>query len=127
MVDQREGFHSHEFIMSEANGTRSRLVGVVTAAVGGLEAGTIMGRQTSDGTYVALDMAATDGSEIVSGILLNPASEGTTGNVIFARDGEVAFDALTYPSGANESVISTINSALDGLGIFVLTSGRDVT
>ena len=42
MVDQREGYHSHEFIMSEANGTRSRLVGVVTAAVGGLEAGTCL-------------------------------------------------------------------------------------
>ena len=126
MVDQVEGFHSHEFIMSEANGTRSRLVGVVTAPADGLAAGTVMGRLTSDGTYVAYDAGGSNGSEVAAGVLLNPASEGTTSNVIFARDGEVAQNALTYPDGANAAAITAINTALEGLGIFVRESGVEV-
>ena len=116
--------HSHEFIVSEADKTRSREEVSVLAPSGGLEPGTVMGKVGAN--YVTLDLGAATGAEVVSGILLNPASEGTDSNVIIARSAEVAQGALTYPTGASGANIITINTALEGLGIIVRASGVEV-
>ena len=67
-----------EFIISEANGTRSREVVTVAAAAAALPAGTVLGKITASGKYVAYSDAASDGTETAAGVLYaaNAASLG---------------------------------------------------
>lgn len=121
-----ETFHSHEFVLSAANGTISVNAGVVTAPADGLDAGTVLG-QITDGNYVALDTAAADGSEVPAGILLNDALEGDFANAIFARHGEVLEARLIYPDGTDAAGKTAINTALEAKDIFVRPTPREIT
>lgn len=108
------------FLVSEANDYRSRDTGtVVGGASPGLPAGTVLGKLTSGGNYVAYDpdVSPTDGSETVAGILYE-TTVGTVEATIITRDCEVNGAHLEYPSDS-PTPVATTNAALLALGIVV--------
>ena len=105
------GIRTAEFIVSEANGYRSREEATVVAG-GGLIAGAVLGR-LANGNYVEYDEGASTGAEDVSGILFGPA-EGTGPATVVVRDAEVNLAHLTY-TGTEADVVAGLNA----LGIAV--------
>ncbi|WP_435102350.1 head decoration protein [Arhodomonas sp. AD133] len=113
-----EGMHRGEFLVSEANGSRSRET--VTIASGQvLEAGAVLGKVTASGEYTAYAPGATDGSEAAAAVLYDAVDtgEGTKEAVVVARDAEVNATELVWPSGATQTHIDngTANLAANGI------------
>jgi hypothetical protein len=107
------GFRTAEFIVSEANGYRSREEATVAAGVApGLAAGAVLGR-LANGNYVAYDEGAATGAEDVSGILFAPAV-GTIPATVIVRDAEVNYKHLTV-TGTKATIVAGLNA----LGIAV--------
>ncbi|KQS55910.1 hypothetical protein ASG17_07620 [Brevundimonas sp. Leaf363] len=108
------------FLVSEANGMyRSRdAVTVAAGAAPGLTAGTILGKLTSGGNYVAYAPGGSDGSQTIAGILWE-AAVGTVRKTVVTRDAEVNGAHLIYQSGADATAKATANAALKALGIIV--------
>jgi hypothetical protein len=92
-----EGRHTAEFLLSEANGYQSREQVVLAAAAPALSAGTVMGKITASGKYVAYSNAAVDGSQTAVGILYANAENSAADQkvTIIARNAEVKGVALT--------------------------------
>ena len=105
------GIRTAEFIVSEANGYRSREEATVVAG-DGLIAGAVLGR-LANGNYVAYDGGAETGAEDVSGILFGP-TEGTSPATVVVRDAEVNWPHLTV-TGTKATVVAGLNA----LGIAV--------
>ncbi|MBN9074305.1 MAG: head decoration protein [Rhizobiales bacterium] len=120
MAQLNENRGTANFLVSEANGMyRSRDVGTVAAgSAPGLLAGTILGKLTSGGNYVAYAPGGSDGSQTIAGILFE-AAVGTVKRTIVVRDCEVNGAHLIYQSGANDAAKATANAALKALGIIV--------
>lgn len=115
-----QGIEAGEYLMSEANGTRSRENAVVTVSGAALlRSGRVMARLTADGKYVPYDNVGTDGSEVAAGVLLTPLLDGVNGDfkaVIHVRDCEVVSDRLDW--GAVDGTGQTAGLAdLKALGI----------
>ena len=86
-----------EFILAEANGTISREA--VTIASGqNLVAGTVVGKVSASGKYIAYDDDNADGSQTAAGILYAAvdASAADKPGVIIARHAEVVDSLLTW-------------------------------
>ncbi len=119
MTTKTETTHAGGFIMSEANGNRSRESVTLTSGQT-LEAGAVLGKVTSGGKYVAYDNTLSDGSQAAAGILIGhgDASGGDLLVAIIARDAEVNGDELlwkaTSPSGTTAGIAD-----LAALGIIV--------
>jgi hypothetical protein len=113
MVAVSDTKRTAEFLISEANGYRSREER--TAALGGtaLVAGTLLGRLSAGGNYVPYVAGAATGAEIVSGILFQ-SGVGTALQTIIVRDAEVNLAAITYTG-----VEATVTAGLNALGIAV--------
>lgn len=92
-----EGKHTGEFLLSEANGYQSRENIVVSSTAGAIVPGTLLGRVTATGEYVAYSNAASDGSEQARGVLWAAAPDLTVDQkaVMIARDAEVIESELT--------------------------------
>lgn len=93
-----EGRHTAEFLLSEANGHRSRDTVVLSSTAAALAAGTVLGKQTVGGEYVAYDETGTDdGRRVAAGILYANAADSAADQkvVVIVRDAEVKGDALT--------------------------------
>lgn len=124
MTTLTEGKHAGEFIVSEANGHRSRATATVLSGQN-LVAGQVV-EQDANGKLKALSDALDTGGDLVStpvGILYDnvDASDGdVAGAVYIARDAEVNGAELTYPdeSSADGQESHTI-VALATLGIIV--------
>lgn len=113
------------YLVSEANGTRSREV--VTIAQGqNLLPGAVLGKVTATGKYVAVDPAngsgeggTPDGSQTAVAVLF--AAVDTTAaekpGVITARDAEVAAHALAWPAGMTEPQKTAALAQLAAVGI----------
>lgn len=113
------------YLVSEANGTRSREV--VTIAQGqSLLPGAVLGKVTTTGKYVAVDPAngsgeggTPDGSQTAVAVLF--AAVDTTAaekpGVITARDAEVAAHALAWPAGTTEPQKTAALAQLAAVGI----------
>ncbi|MEM6901319.1 MAG: head decoration protein [Pseudomonadota bacterium] len=120
-----EGARKAEFLISEANSYRSRdEVTVTVPANTTLDAGTILGRNTSSGNFVRHAAGASDGSQNEAGVLFQPLINGTASPVDMqatnvARDAEVRATDLIYEIGADAAQITTSNAALNALGIVV--------
>lgn len=115
MVVKTEGIHTLEFLISEANGWRSREQGVVTVAGAvALPSGQLLGQITATSKYVAYNDAASNGSETVAAILIDacPNVNGDYKCGIIVRDAEVLSSALT---GKNANGLAD----LAALGIIV--------
>lgn len=116
MTTQTETVHAGEFIASEANGRRSREVGVLAA--GEHVAGTVLAVDGA-GEYVILAPGAADGTEVAAAILYAGADATTAKQdvVVFVRDGEVTQENLTWPAGITQGQIDTALDQLAGNGI----------
>jgi hypothetical protein len=92
-----EGKHTAEFLLSEGNGSISREQVTIAAAAGALVPGTLVGKITASGKYVAYSNAASDGSEVAAGITYAavPDLAADQKAVIIARNAEVKAADLT--------------------------------
>jgi hypothetical protein len=92
-----EGKHTAEFLLSEGNGSISREQVTIAAAAAALPAGTVLGKLTSGGQYVAYSNAASDGSQTAAGILYAavPDAAAPQKATIIARSAEVLGAELT--------------------------------
>ena len=114
-----EGKYTAEFIINEANGTRSKDTGTVLSGEN-LKAGAVVGIVTASGKYKEYNPANADGSETVAGISYanNDATNGDIANaVIVVRDAEVSKDGLEYFTGATPAQKVTALTGLEALGI----------
>lgn len=113
------------YLVSEANGTRSREV--VTIAQGqNLLPGAVLGKVTATGKYVAVDPAngsgeggTPDGSQTAVAVLfaaVDTAAAEKPG-VITARDAEVDAHALAWPAGTTEPQKTAALAQLAAVGI----------
>jgi len=112
MTTLTETAHTAEFILSEANGHRSRDNGTVASGQV-LKAGQLV--KASGGNLVAY----TDGSTPL-GVLLNAvdATNGAVAAAYIARDAELNGGLLTYPDENSAATVkSTAKTALKALGI----------
>lgn len=120
MTALTEGKHASEFILSEANGTRSRETG--SLASGTVKAGGILMGPKSSATPLSEVGTAGVPDAVILGISINnvDASGGAQPCAYIARDAEVIGGNLTYPhtSTAGDDT-ATINTALTALGIIV--------
>jgi hypothetical protein len=118
MTTLTEVFHDGGFIVSEANGHRSRdQVTVLSGET--LKAGQVVAKVTASGKYVAWDHAQSaeaDGTTTPAGILFGAvdASGGDKLGVIIARDAEVNSNEIVWPDAAQASekaaAIATLRS-----------------
>jgi len=120
-----EGTRGYAFLVSEANGARTRQEVVVTVPANStIVAGRIMGQITTGGKFVAQTAAATNGSQTPAGLLL-VSQTNTTGSAIdvsatiVSRDAEVVKTQLTYDPAANAAAILAADAALAARGIIV--------
>ena len=89
-----------------------------------LPLGAVVGQVSATGKVKALDTAASDGSEVVCGVLIAPQdalSGDQTDGLIIARHAIVADHALTWPIGITDSQKAIALSQLKALGILVRT------
>ncbi|MBK8908485.1 MAG: head decoration protein [Rhodospirillales bacterium] len=115
-----EGRYTAEFLVSEANGARSR--DVVTIASGEvLEPGTVLGKVTASGKYVELNPAGADGSEAAAAILYEgvDATAGDATRTALLRDAEVNGAEIVWPDGITAPDKTTAIGELAALGILV--------
>lgn len=118
MTTLTEGPRTAGYLISEANGTRSREV--VTLASGGVYLpGTVLGKDASSGKYFQLDPADNGGSEKAVAVLYAgvDATEGDKPGVVTARDSEVQAAALVFPAGITPEQTTTALADLSAVGI----------
>ena len=118
MTTLTETLKAGHYIVSEANGRRSRET--VTLISGqNLKAGTVLGKITASGKYTQHDKDALDGSEVALAVLFDDvdASGGDKTAVITARDSEVNAAELTWPAGYVANDITAATVALNAVGI----------
>lgn len=118
MTELTEGRHAAEFLVSEANGHRSRET--VTIASGlTLEAGAVLGQVSASSEYTEYTPGATDGSEAAAAVLYDnvDTTDGAKEAVVVARDAEVAGAALVWPGGATQTHIDNGTANLASKGI----------
>lgn len=91
-----EGKHTGEFIVSEANGRRSRDTVTVTVPAGAkYDVGLVLGKITATGKHVAYNNGAVDGSEVAAGVLYAALDNSEGGapvdfdGVVLNQDAEV--------------------------------------
>lgn len=115
-----EGRHTAEYILSEANGHRSREVGTLLAG-NKLVPGTVLGRITASSKLTVLTPGASDGSQTAAGVLYDDvdATSADKAAVYTARDSEVKGLALTWPAGISAPNKTAAITELAALGIIV--------
>lgn len=115
-----EGAHTGEYLVSEANGIRSRDSEILTNGQD-LVSGTLVGKVTTGGKLVRYDPDATTGEESVYGILYdNVFADGADKScVVSVRDSEIAGAKLTYSDGADAAAIAVADAELKALGLIV--------
>lgn len=96
-----------------------------TVAAGqNLGLGTVVGKKTADGKLYALNPAATDGTEISIGVLIEPVDAtliDKTG-IIIARHAIVADRAVVWPAGITAAQKATAIAQLEAKGILLRQS-----
>lgn len=114
-----ENPHAGSFILSEANGDRSR-ENVVIAQGENLIAGALLGKITSSGEYAEHDPDATDGTQTVAGILIGASDASTVKQdaAAIVRDAEVIEAQLDMDDLDTSETAAAIADLLS-LGIIV--------
>lgn len=113
-----------EFLISEANGARSRDQVTLTASQGDLAAGTVLARVTATGNYVQYDddaNAGTPGAGVALAVLAYPApnSASTQAITVISRDAEVDGSMLVWEASNDAGEISAGRADLAAVGIIV--------
>ncbi len=113
-----EGPRNAGYLVSEANGTRSREV--VTLEAGHIYLpGAVLGKVTATDKYGPLNPAGNDGSEKAAAVLYAgvDATDADKPGVVTARDSEVQASELIYPAGITPEQTTTALADLAALGI----------
>ena len=107
------------YLVSEANGYRSREQAIVASGSGKLRAGTVLGRVTATGKFKPLAPGASDGSQTAAAILWEAcdATAEDARRTITARDAEVHADVLTFAAGTTDAQKTAAMASLGALGI----------
>ena len=113
-----EGVHDGGFLINEANGDRSRDVGILQL-LENLEAGTILGKVTATGELVQYDPAAADGSESVNSILFANVDATLVAKdvTIISRDATYNLREIIWDAALNAGQILTGEVELSALGL----------
>ena len=115
-----EGFHAGEWLISD-NGPRSRDTITVTAALNTkIPTGTVLGKITATGKYVAHNNGAADGSQTAAAVLIYDIDSGAARDVkaaAYTRDAEVWGPMLN--GGAGIASTPDVVAELDARGIVV--------
>lgn len=118
MTSLVEGIHTGEFLVSEAEGTRSREEVTVTLAGRALASGTVMAKLALGGKYVPYTQGedVRGGEDIAVGVLYTQlaAKTGDSKAVIIARDAEVYGDAMTGMDANAVTDLATIGVIVRG-------------
>lgn len=123
MSVKTEGVHTAAFLVSEANGYRSRdEVTVTVPANTTLVAGTVLAQLSATGKYVEYDNTGTDGTEEAAGILYEERVNDTGSPVdveatVVNADAEVRAADLTWKTGLVDNDKTAGLSDLRALGI----------
>ncbi|MEV4609766.1 head decoration protein [Neorhizobium sp. LMR1-1-1.1] len=107
------------YLVSEANGYRSRDTGLIATGSGKCEAGLVLGRITASKKLVPIAPAASDGSQNAAAILFE-ACDATAADVrrtITSRDAEVQAAVLVWPAGVTDVQKTAALAQLAALGI----------
>ena len=121
MTTYTEGFRPTEIILSEANGTLSREKITIASGAGVLAAGTILGKVTASGKYIAYNNTAADGSQAAAAVLLYPvdATSADVSTTAIVRFAELKSGAVVWAS-TNDAGDKTAGIAdLAALNIFI--------
>jgi hypothetical protein len=97
------GRYPGEFLMTEANGHRSRDAITVLSGSGVLYPGTVLAKVTASGKYVPAVDTASDGSQTAVAVLLYKV-DATSADVVVAaitRAAEVNGNCLSYDASVN--------------------------
>lgn len=109
MATKTEGRHTAEFLISEANGYRSRdQVTVTVPANTTLKAGFVLAQLSATGKYVPYDNSGSDGSEEAAGVLFEELVNDTGAPVdndvtVINSDAEVRESDLEWADGLSEN------------------------
>lgn len=126
MTTLTEGRHAAEFILSEANGHRSRENVTILGGSAGtgttLAAGTVLGKFTSSGKYAIADASGSDGVQTAVAVLIAPIDieDADVEAAVIARDAEVNGELLTYDASVDDATkIAAKVTQLAAVGIIV--------
>ena len=114
--------HPGEFILSEANGQRSRETIIIASGAGIIAAGSVLGKVTASGKYVVSAIGASDGSQVPAVINIYGADASASDVSVSAivRDAEVNGKCLTWHADRDQPAERTAaHAALATLGIIV--------
>jgi hypothetical protein len=119
-----ESGHAAGFILSEANGQRSRENVTLEGSAGTVKAGRVLGIiDTGSDTdlYAPFDPAVNDGRDDAKAISLNEVanSASTQEIAVIRRDAEVNGDELVWPDGISDNDKNTAIAELATQGIIV--------
>ncbi|WP_024275970.1 head decoration protein [Hyphomicrobium sp. 802] len=122
MTTLTEGRHTAEYLLSEAEGHRSRDNIKIASGAGVVDPGTVLGKITASGKYVPHAPTATDGSQ--TAVAINYARvDATTADVVAAahtRDCEVRADALVLNVATDtDAEKAAVFASLASVGIVV--------
>ena len=98
---------------------------VTVAAGADLPLGTVVGSVTASGKVKALDPAATDGSEVAAGVLIESCAAALAeraDGLVVVRHAIVARQALTWPEGITAEQQAAAEAQLKALGVLVRDS-----
>lgn len=114
--------HPGEFILSEANGQRSRETIIIASGAGIIAAGSVLGKVTASGKYVVSAIGASDGSQVPAVINIYGADASASDVSVSAivRDAEVNGNCLTYHADRDQPAEkAAANAGLATLGVIV--------
>jgi hypothetical protein len=100
-----EGRYPAEFLMSEANQTRSRDSVVIASGAGIVRPGMVLGRITTGGKFVPSPNTGSDGSQVAVAIALYEvdATSADQRVAVISRDAEVNTSMLLYAASVDDA------------------------
>lgn len=118
MPELVQGQNRAEFLVSEANGSRSRAVETLILGQN-LKAGAVLGRITASGNLTELDPGSILGQEVAIGVLYDnvDATLADAEVTVVIRDAEVNAAELQWFAGATAPQIVTGTAELAAVGI----------
>jgi len=122
MTVLNEGRHPGEFLLTEANGQRSRGNITIASGAGIIAPGTVLGKVTASGKFVASAVGATDGSQTAVAVTLYGCDATSADAAIAAivRDAEVNGNVLAYHADRDQAgEKASANTELAAVGIIV--------
>lgn len=117
-----ENRYAGEFLLSEANGNRSRDVVTVASGAGVIAPGTVLGKLTTGGKYVPSPATGSDGSQTAVAVAFYgcDATSADQKIAIVARDAEVNSNILSYASSVDDAAKKAAKATqLAAVGIIV--------